>query len=269
MQFAAPYSSVDTGNLALHLHPDHLADLRASGLNDETIRQAGVYSMKPGGKKQNKKQNKNQDEEKAPHPISPGFINFFSRTPKELISALCFPYQGGKFARIKLFPSLGKMKYAQPPKTGARLYMPFPVDERPVVVAEGEKKTLASYQAGFNAVGIGGVWNWLSNGEPIADLNLIQWDGREVTIIPDSDIFDRVDLLRAIYALGSELRAQGAGVLIAQIPQPAALKAGLDDFLVAGGNVDRLEVFSLGHSIFKNSKYWHSQWKFKNALKAA
>jgi hypothetical protein len=147
--------------------------------------------------------------------------------------------------------------------------MPFPVDERPVVVAEGEKKTLAAYQAGLNAVGIGGVWNWLSNGEPIADLNLIRWDGRDVTIIPDSDVFHRVDLLRAIYALGSELRVQGANVLIAQIPQPSTLKAGLDDFLVAGGSVDRLEVFSLGHSIFKNSKYWHSQWKFRNALKAA
>jgi hypothetical protein len=197
------------------------------------------------------------------------FFNSRRAVPAKIESALCFPYQGGKFARIKLFPSLGKMKYAQPPKTGARLYMPLPVDERPVVIAEGEKKTLAAYQAGLNAVGIGGVWSWLFNGEPIADLNLIRWDGRDVTIIPDSDVFDRVDLLRAIYALGSELRAQGANVLIAQIPQPATLKAGLDDFLVAGGNVDKLEVFSLGHSIFKNSKYWHGQWKFRNALKAA
>ena len=48
MQFSAPYALVgDSAKLALHFHPDHLADLRASGLSDETIRQAGVYSLRP------------------------------------------------------------------------------------------------------------------------------------------------------------------------------------------------------------------------------
>jgi hypothetical protein len=154
--------------------------------------------------------------------------------PREIESALCFPYQGANFARIKLFPALGKMKYAQPPGTGARLYMPFSVGAEEIIVAEGEKKTLAAHQAGFNAVGMGGVWNWLSEGEPIADLKLINWNGREVTIIPDSDVFERANLLRAIFALGWELRILGASVLVAQIPQ-AGVKVGLDDFLVTGG----------------------------------
>ena len=73
-----------------------------------------------------------------------------SRRACEDSSALCFPYQGGEFARIKLFPALGKMKYSQPPKTSARLYMPFPVGPGDITVAEGEKKTLAAHQAGFN-----------------------------------------------------------------------------------------------------------------------
>ena len=48
MQFTAPYALIgDVTNLALHFHADHLADLRASGLTDETIRQAGVYSIRP------------------------------------------------------------------------------------------------------------------------------------------------------------------------------------------------------------------------------
>jgi putative DNA primase/helicase len=248
MQYIAPYSLVSTGgNLALHLHADHLADLRASGLNDETIRAAGVYSISPRD-----------------------MSHFFSRgVPAEIETALCFPYQGGEFARIKLFPSLGKMKYAQPPNTGARLYAPFTVKPRDIAVTEGEKKTLAAYEAGFNAVGVGGVWNWLSNGEPIDDLNLIRWDGREVTIISDSDVFQRADLLRAIYALGRELRGQGAEVLVAQIPPAGDVKLGLDDFIVAGGEVNRLEVFSLGHRIFKGCEYWHSRWKFQAVLKAA
>jgi len=75
MQFTAPYALVGDGaNLALHLHPDHLADLRASGLGDETIRAAGVYSLRPCD-----------------------FALFFSArkgVPSEVRTALCFPYQG-------------------------------------------------------------------------------------------------------------------------------------------------------------------------------
>src|SRR4029453_2515295 len=140
MQFNAPYALVgDSANLALHLHPDHLADLRASGLKDETIRRAGGYSIRP-------------------RDIA---LVFSARkgVPQSIETALCFPYQGGEFARIKLFPALGKMKYAQPPKTGARLYMPLPVRDGEIVVTEGEKKCLAAYQAGMNAVAIGGLWN--------------------------------------------------------------------------------------------------------------
>jgi putative DNA primase/helicase len=262
MIFTAPYSFVTAGKLALHLHPEHLADLRASGLRDETIIAAGVYSMQPGSKQQG-------DDSRSPHPKPPGFINFFSRTPKELTSALCFPYQSAEFARIKLFPALGKMKYTQPEKTGARLYMPFPIGDGRLYLCEGEKKTLAAWQAGLNAAGIGGVWNWLSRGEPIDDLSLTQCDGREVTIIPDSDVFKRVDLMRAIYALGRELRGLGANVYVAQLPQPGRAKVGLDDYLAAGGTVSGLEVFSLGHRIFKGVEYWHGKWKFQKALQAA
>jgi len=246
MQFIAPYRILNAGDLRLHLHPDHLADLRASGLTDDTIRTAGLHSL-------------------APRLIE----HFFKSVPTEVETALCFPYQHGEFARIKLFPALGKMKYAQPAGTSARLYMPFPASERPLYVIEGEKKTLAAIQAGLNAVGIGGVWAWMSNGEPIDDLNLIPWDGREVTIVPDSDVFQRVDLLRGIYALGRELREQGAHVYVAQLPQAGAAKIGLDDFLVASGKVNELEVFSLSHRIFKSCAWWHGRWKFKKATREA
>src|SRR5262245_21444370 len=219
MQFSAPYSLIgDSANLALHLHSDHVADLRASGLNDETIRRGGVYSIRPCDINL--------------------FFNARKGVPSEIRTALCFPYQCGEFARIKLFPSLGKMKYAQPPETGARLYMPLPVRNGELIVTEGAKKTLAAIQTGMNAVGIGGLWSWLTNGEPITDLNLIDWDGRDAVIIPDSDVFRRQDLLRAVYALGRELRERGASVTVAQIPQSEEKKIGLDDYLVGGGQVD-------------------------------
>ena len=249
MQFVAPYSLVPAGNFELHFHPAHLADLRASGLSDDTIRAAGVYSIRPCD---------------FSH-----FFNLRRGVPSEIESALCFPYHGGDFARIKLFPAIGKMKYNQPPKTGARLYIPFEIGNGPLFVVEGEKKTLAAFQAGFNALGIGGVWNWLTAGQPIDDLRLIDWGGREVTLIPDSDVFTRPDLLRAVYALGRELQSQGASVYVAQIPQSGAGKVGLDDFLVSGGKVSTFEVFSLSHSIFRRLSLWHSEWKFKRALREA
>jgi hypothetical protein len=250
MQFSAPYALVgDSANLALHLHPDHLADLRASGLSDETIRAAGVYSLRPRDLAL--------------------FFNLRRGVPAEIETALCFPYQGGEFARIKLFPAFGKMKYAQPPKTGARLYIPFKLNDGPVYVCEGEKKTLAAHQAGMNAAGIGGLWNWLTKGEPIDDLKLIEWDGRDVVIIPDSDVFRRQDLLRAVYALGRELRERGAAVSVAEIPQPGSKKVGLDDHLAAGGRVEDLETFTLGGQAFRSASFWYGRWKLKTAALAA
>ena len=115
--------------------------------------------------------------------------------------------------------------------------MPFPVSEGALCVCEGEKKTLAANQAHLNAVGIGGVWSWLSKGEPIDDLQLVEWENRDAIIIPDSDVFERPDLMRAIYALGRELREHGAAVTVARIPQEGQDKLGLDDYLVAGGAV--------------------------------
>jgi hypothetical protein len=249
MQFTAPYFLVgDSLNLGLHLDPDHLSDLRASGLSDETIRSAGVYSLRPCG-----------------------MALFFNRgsVPAEISTALCFPYEGGEFARIKLFPALGKMKYAQPPTTSGRLYLPFQLSDGLVFICEGEKKTLAAHQAGMNAAGIGGLWSWLTDGEPIADLQLIEWDGRDVVVIPDSDVFQRQDLLRAVYALGRELRERGASVTVVQIPQPTEKKIGLDDYIVAGGSVEDLETFTLGGQVFKSASFWYGQWKFKKALRKA
>jgi hypothetical protein len=252
MHYAAPYSLIGDSNIALHLHPDHLADLRASGLSRETIHAAGVYSISPSD-----------------------FLEFFSGRSTlgkdlraKVLTALAFPYQGHSFARIKLFPALAKMKYSQPLGTAARLYIPFPVSDGPLYVVEGEKKTLAAHQAGLNAVGIGGIWTWLNRGEPIDDLNLIQWQNREAIIIPDSDVFERVELLRAVYALGRELRSREALVSVAQIPQAVAVKTGLDDFLISGGRIADLEIRGLGQRCFQSVQFWYGAWRAKKILAA-
>jgi len=233
--------------LSLHFHPEHWEDLVIkSGLTEETIKMGRVYSL------------------------APRFISHFFRrsVPVEITSALVFPYQGGDFARIKIFPAVGKMRYVQPPDTSARLYMPIPVNNGPLIVCEGEKKNLAAQQAGLNAVGIGGVWNWISKGKPIDDLSLIEWEGRDAIIVPDSDVWERPDLLRAIYALGRELRSQGVLVSVVQIPH-GQQKSGLDDYLLAGGDIQDLETFGLDQRMFGSCRFWYGRWKLKGALAAA
>src|SRR5215208_131192 len=64
----------------------------------------------------------------------------------------------------------------------------------PVIFVEGIKKALsiitAAKAAGASVlvVAISGVWNWLSDGKPIADMFDIPVEGREVYICFDSDV---------------------------------------------------------------------------------
>jgi len=224
--------------LSLHFHPEHWEDLIVkSGLTEETIKMGRVYSL------------------------TPRFISHFFRrsVPVKITSALAFPYQGGDFARIKIFPAVGKMRYVQPPDTSARLYMPIPVNSSPLIVCEGEKKTLAGQQAGLNAVGIGGVWNWVTKGSPISDIGLIDWDGRDVEIVPDSDAWERPDLMRAIYALGRELKKLGGSVLLVKLPSQGSEKVGLDDYFLQHGpnDFDGLERVALGSKHLRTNENWY------------
>src|SRR5262249_32614083 len=132
----------------------------------------------------------------------------------------------------------------------------------------GEKKTLAAHQASMNSAGIGGLWQWVDNGEPIDDLKLIEWAGREVVVIPDSDVFRRQYFLRAVYGLGRGVIEREAAVSVAEIPQPGQEKIGLDDYLAAGGRVEDLQTFTLGGRSFRSASFWYGRWKMKTAVLA-
>jgi len=232
--------------LSLHFHPEHWEDLAIkSGLTEETIKMGRVYSL------------------------APRFISYFFKrsVPAEITSALVFPYQGGDFARIKIFPGLKTMRYVQPPGTSARLFMPIPVNNGPLIVCEGEKKTLAALQYRLNAVGIGGVWNWVSKGSPINDIGLIDWDGREVEIVPDSDAWERPDLMRAVYALGRELKRLGGSVSLVRIPSQDSEKVGLDDYFLQHGpnDFDELERVALGSKHLRTNENWYLRRKLRIA----
>ena len=52
------------------------------------------------------------------------------------------------------------------------------------------------------------MWSWIINGKPIDDLDKINLEGADVELVPDSDVWNRLDLLRAIYALESEVESR-------------------------------------------------------------
>jgi hypothetical protein len=81
-------------------------------------------------------------------------------------------------------------------------------------------------QAGYQVVGVGGVWNWCERAEgykrpkesrPIPDLDRVNWR-RPVTILFDSDGNENRNVRLAAFRLARELARRGATVNVLFIP---------------------------------------------------
>jgi hypothetical protein len=241
--------------LRIHFHPDHWADLCNSGLSPETIQSLGIYSARPGD--------------------IPKILGF---DPSSVQSALVFPYpHNNGFCRVKVFPPLtdssGRTnRYLQRKRSGVHLYFTpaaYAALANPAidwVWAEGEKKAAKAYQEQMICGGIGGLWLWIEENQAISDLDRIVHNGRKETIVPDSDVWARPDLLKAVYAFGRELQARGAVVQVVALPATDdGRKVGLDDFLLIHSTQDlaALPHFVLTDTAFKGLAKWWSGWRRK------
>ena len=199
------------------LHPNHKADLQKSGLSDEMIEKADIYS------------------------VPPAQINKIMGWDAPINSMLAFPYPGTEAVRYKLFPPYRKkgetraQKYYQPPGSGLHLYQPPGFDpDADIYIVEGEKKTLKGQQEGLNCLGLSGLWNWKVKGEEalIADFDLYSFRGKHVYLVPDND-WQAPDknLKQAVYRLVCLLMERGATVNVVQLPESTE-KIGLDDYLI-------------------------------------
>jgi putative DNA primase/helicase len=235
------------------LAANHLADLRASGLTDETITAGGFYTVTD--------------------PKEIGKLLGWKGPARKLGACLVIPYHGadgkpptytrGKqtlpFVRVKPDSPLpnksgtGKRKYEQPKGSGLCAY--FPLATRavltdasiPLLLTEGEKKSACADQHGLPCVAIGGVWSFALKREKgpdgkkgprvlIPDLARVAWLGRIVYIVYDSDATTNPDVMRAEWRLAEVLAARGAEVRVVRLPAEAnGDKNGLDDFIVRHG----------------------------------
>ena len=167
-------------------------------------------------------------------------------------------------------------KYLTPPGRGNMLYFVPGTDAAwlrdptiPVMVTEGEKKTLALFRlahhnlgdAGdrprFLPIGLSGAWSWKGtigkttgpDGDrrdvkgPVPDLARITWEGRRVSIVYDVNVQTNSQVRFARVELTRELRRRGAEVCWFAWPSdtPKGVN-GIDDLLAAFGPERTLEL---------------------------
>jgi putative DNA primase/helicase len=229
--------------------PQHLADLRKSGLSDATIAACAFRSLEA--------------------PASVQEVLRWMRYRGELGPCLCIPFidaEGKPTGYCRLKPDRprkskedGKpIKYESPKGCANRAYFPprtlaaLRDASAALVITEGEKKAAKADQEGFPCVGIVGVYGWQKrrpkkDGKPVGerqvidDVAQIPWQGRLVYIAFDSDAATNSNVRRAEGHLAKALASKGAVVQVVRIPpgergpDGTAAKVGLDDFLIAHG----------------------------------
>jgi hypothetical protein len=199
------------------LAPEHLSDLRKSGLTDATIAANLIRSVPPAT-------------------IS-RLLGF--DLPKAVRSALLFPFRSsaGGFVdhpRVKIFPALTDreghtVKYLQPRGSRPRLYFVAGClgdvleGDGPLYFVEGEKKALAVAQLGLAAVGFCGIEGWHPRGTTmlLEDFDAIRLEGRVVKLVPDGDWQTNPDVDRGVRRFARALHARGAVPRLLVLPAPS------------------------------------------------
>jgi hypothetical protein len=116
-------------------------------------------------------------------------------------------------------------------------------------VTEGPKKVDALTSHSEPTVGIIGVWNFAEPGSksrtPLSCWNYVRLRGRRVIIVYDADARINADVHEAQRRLVAMLEGLGAVVLVVYLPTVNGDgKAGVDDYLAAGGTVAELRLMS-------------------------
>jgi len=197
-------------------HPNHLVDLRKSGLTDETLRRQRIRSIPPA---------------------MIGRLLGFDLPSIRSAVLIPFPDPAGGFMdhiRVKIFPPANdreghSIKYLQPKHSGVRLFFPLATLGRvlggssPVWLVEGEKKALAVAQLGLPAVGFSGIEGWHAGGsrQLLADFEVLHLQNRVVELAIDGDVDTNPNIQRAARRLADALRARRARPRLVVLPVAA------------------------------------------------
>jgi Domain of unknown function (DUF927)/Domain of unknown function (DUF3854) len=223
--------------LKRELSEHDLAQLHASGLSDETIALAGVYT------EPNQRTLSLILERPYPRACGPA-----------LVFPLIMPGATEPHAyRIKpLHPRTEKkrgksrvVKYDQASRAGMLVYYApraraagaYGDPTKVCLWTEGEKKSLALDQLGLVCVGLTGVWSWsdpADDGLHPSIRDHVTVAGREHVICFDGDSREKKEVMHAAARLAGMLLSKGAVRVSFVCPPPGGPK-GVDDFLGAHG----------------------------------
>ncbi|NNE66215.1 MAG: DUF3854 domain-containing protein [Pyrinomonadaceae bacterium] len=179
----------------------------------------------------------------------------YEASHNQRFGGLAFPYYLPEATSPRLYqlrPDVTKegRKYLLPKGSRNILYFPPDIERSdleditlPIIVTEGVKKVLALHRFSgigtakprFLALGVIGVWNWKGkNSEGVScvipDFQLIEWNGRDVSILFDANVATNQSVYAARDRLAKMLVERGARVAFVDIP-PSAGVNGIDDLL--------------------------------------
>jgi uncharacterized protein DUF3854 len=226
------------------LAPEHLADLRKSGITDETrvfhrMRSVPLATLPALGLKLRKGMRSTY---LIPFPAPGGgwmdHVKVRAFSDDESADVLgdhveehrqCCRYNGGR------------QKYLVPRESAPRLYSPIPTMRNalegpaPLWIIEGMKEALAVMQLGLPVVGIESAWSWHVKGSRalLLDFAWISLRDRLVELVPDSDVQTNAMIARSMRQLVDALRAAGARPRLVRLPAGThGEKVGIDDYLL-------------------------------------
>jgi len=116
-------------------------------------------------------------------------------------------------------------------------------------LTEGCKKVDSLTSRGLPTIGIIGVWNFAEPGSkstiPLSCWSHVRLRGRRVIVVYDADARTNPDVQEALRRLVAMLEELGATVLVVYLPAVNGDgKAGVDDYLAAGGTVAELHLMA-------------------------
>lgn len=131
----------------------------------------------------------------------------------------------------------------------------------PIVFTEGEKKALSLLTHGVVAIGVPGIWMGTikrENGDKRIHPDILPFltENRRVSICFDTETKEqtKIDVNKAATQLEWVLRSHSCKVTTMQLPLlQGTSKTGVDDYLVAGRNVDVLEENAI-------ENYYYEKW---------
>ena len=160
------------------------------------------------------------------------------------------------FYRLRLYPPISGAKYLQQIGISSEPYILPSIwalkqkNTKPLIIVEGEKKSLCLFKNGFSPIGLPGVWSWAKDGKLNQTLEQWNWTGRTVCLCFDNDRNTNAQILQAEISLGINLALRGAKVHIIEIPK-SHKKMGVDDFIMKFSVEDFEELVNSAKAIYE------------------